>query len=214
MLYVPAPEGLRYLISGRTGPGSGGMVVLAAPLAGTGQAAGGYAAAAGAVLVLLAAAAFAVTRAILRPLREAAALAGNPGQGAGSRLQEVMARLGVPADGHHRRSGMTLARTCGRLQASRAAEAAARRSAAEMSEQLGEACLQLRKSVSIVRGFTQYCRTQDKPPPAGLDRMLQRVTEEIAGMETLVEGLQIAGSADRQPRGFTSEPHRSPGQDQ
>jgi len=196
MLYVYGPDDFRYVISGRTGHGSSGMLVVITGLAGTGQAAAGYAAAAGAVLVLLAAAALALTRVILRPLREAAELAGNAGQDAGDRLDEVMARLGVLANGHHGRSGMTLASTRERLQASHAAEAAAHRSAAGMSEQLGETCLQLRRSASILHGFTEYCRTQDKPPPASLNRMVQRVTGEITRMETLVEGLHMRSAGE------------------
>ena len=74
MLFVFGPDDLRYLISGPAGHGSAGMLVVMAGLAGAGPPAAGYAAAAGTVLVLLAAAAFAVTRAILRP-REAARLA-------------------------------------------------------------------------------------------------------------------------------------------
>jgi hypothetical protein len=141
MLFVFGPDDLRYLISGPAGHGSAGMLVVMAGLAGTGQPAAGYAAAAGTVLVLLAAAAFAVTRAILRP------------------------------------------------QASDAAEAAARRSAADMAGHLEQACLQLRRPAAIVHGFTEYCRKHGRPPPAALDQMMQRVTGEITRMETLVDGL-------------------------
>ena len=79
MLFVYGPDDLRYLISGPAGHGSAGMLVVMAGLAGAGPPAAGYAAAAGTVLVLLAAAAFAVTRAILRPQREAARLAADAG---------------------------------------------------------------------------------------------------------------------------------------
>ena len=109
MLYVYGPDDLRYVIGGRTGHGSSGMLIVMAGLAGTRQAAAGYAAAAAAVLVLLAAAAFAVTRAVLRPLREAAEIAGDASQGAGGRLEDAMTRLGVLANGHHGRYGMMLA---------------------------------------------------------------------------------------------------------
>jgi hypothetical protein len=71
MLFVFGPDDLRYLISGSAGHGSAGMLVVMAGLAGAGPPAAGYATAAGAVLVLLAAAAFAVTRAILRPRLQA-----------------------------------------------------------------------------------------------------------------------------------------------
>jgi hypothetical protein len=210
MLFVYGPDDLRYVISGLAGHGSSGMLIVMAGLAGTGQGAAGYAAAAGIVLVLLAAAAFAVTRAILRPLREAAELAGDAGQGAGGRPGNVMACLGVLAaltHGQHGQHGMTLARMRERLYASHAAEAAARRSAAELSEHLGQTCLQLRRPVSILHGFTEYCRKQGNPPPASLDRMAQQVTSEITRMETLVVGLHRR-SAD-QPAGPDRRPDPS-----
>jgi signal transduction histidine kinase len=188
----------------------------------TGQVAVGCAAAAGTVLVLLAAAAFALTRAILRPLGKAAELAGKAGQGAGDRLEEVMARLSVLANRDHGQCGMTLARMRDRLHASCAAEAAARRSAADLSGQLSETCLQLRRPVSILHGFTEYRRRQDRPPPAGLDRMLQRVTDEITRMETLAEALHMRSASestrpDRRPDPPATDPaayapagHRKP----
>jgi hypothetical protein len=146
MLFVFGPDDLRYLISGPAGHGSAGMLVVMAGLAGAGPPAAGYAAAAGTVLVLLAAAAFAVTRAILRPLREAA---------------------------------------------SHAAEAAARRSAADLAGHLEQVCLQLRRPAAIVHGFTEYCRKHGRPPPPAYDQMMQRVTGEITRMETLVDGLRM-----------------------
>ena len=221
MLFVFGPDDLRYLISGSAGHGSAGMLVVVTGLPGTGQPAAGYAAAAGTVLVLLAAAAFAATRAILRPLREAARLAADAGQGAVGRPWDVMASLSVLAGREHGRYGMAAARMRGRLQASHAAEAAARRSAADMAGQLEQTCLQLRRSAAIVHGFTEYCRQQGTFPPAGLDRMLQRVTGEITRMETLVERLRMrfsrrvhrAGSrarSDRDRPGRPCPPSRHP----
>ena len=132
------------------------MLVVMAGLAGAGPPAAGYAAAAGTVLILLAAAAFAVTRAILRPQREAARLAADAGH-------------------------------------------------------LEQACLQLRRPAAIVHGFAEYCRKQGKPPPAGLDRMLQRVTGEIPRMETVVEGLRMRSTGeptgpDRRPDPTATDP--------
>ena len=211
MLYAYGPDDLRYVISGPAGTGSSGMLIVMTPLAGTGQVAAGCAAAAGIVLVLLAAAAFALTRAILRPLGEAAGLAGKAGQGAGDRLEEVLARLSVLANRDHGRCGMTLARMRERLHASCAAEAAARRSAADLSGQLGQTCLQLRRPVSVLHGFTEYRRRQDRPPPAGPDRMLQRVIDEITRMETLAEGLHMRSASestgpDRRPDPPATDP--------
>jgi hypothetical protein len=42
MPFVPGPDDLRYVIGGRTGHGSRGMLIVMAQLAGTGQAASGY----------------------------------------------------------------------------------------------------------------------------------------------------------------------------
>jgi hypothetical protein len=202
MLFVYGRDNLRYVIGGQAGHGSGGMLIVMAGLAGTGRVAAGSAAAAGIVLVLLAAAAFAVIRVILRPLRPAAGLTGDAGQDAIGRLEEVLARAGIPASGPHGQDAKTLPGIRGRLRASRAAEAAARRSAAGMAGQLARACLQLRRPASIVGGYAGYLRQQHNPPPAGPGQMLHRVAGEITRMETLIEGLPAAGDlagTDRQP---------------
>jgi hypothetical protein len=102
MLFVFGPDDLRYFISGPAGHGSAGLLLVMAGLAGAGPPAAGYAAAAGTVLVLLAAAAFAVTRAILRPQREAAshtaeaAARGSPADLAGH-LEQACLQLRRPA---------------------------------------------------------------------------------------------------------------------
>jgi signal transduction histidine kinase len=203
ILYVYGPDDVRYIINRRPGPGSGGVLVVMTGLASTGRLAAGYAAAAGAVLVLLAGAVLALTRAILRPLRQAAELAESAGPSAGGKPSDGMPRRGLWAgtDGSRWPLGMTLGMTFARMReqlcASRAAEAAARRSADEMSRHLGETALELLRSVNVVRGFTEYYRQQPKPSAARLDRMLQRVADEAAQMETLIEELQapLLGSA-------------------
>jgi signal transduction histidine kinase len=199
ILYVYGPDDVRYIISRRPGPGFGGVLVVMTELAGTGRLAAGYAAAAGTVLVLLACAALALTRAILRPLGKAAELAESAGQAAGGEPSHGMPRGGLWAgtDGSRWPLGMTLTRMPQQLSASRAAEAAARRSADEMSRHLGETARELLRSVNVVRGFAEYYRQQPKPPAARLDRMLRRVANEAAQMETLIEGLEtpLLGSA-------------------
>lgn len=210
MLFVFGPDDLRYVISGRTGHGSGGMLIVMAALAGTGQVAAGCAAAAGTVLVLLAAAAFAVTRAILRPLRTAAGLTANAGQDAIGRL-EVLARTGILANGPHGQDAMMLASIRERLRVSRAAEAAARRSAAGMAGHLAQTCLQLRRPASIVHGHAGYLRQQRKPQSASPGQMLHRVTAEITRMETLAEGCHMPSAGDpartdRQPGPPATDP--------
>ena len=179
ILYVYGADDVKYVISGRPGDGSRGMLVVMAGFAGTGRGSGrlaaGFAAAAGTVLVLLAGAAFALTQVILRPLRQAAGLAESAGQAAAERL-------------------------C----ASRTAEAAARRSAGEMSEHLGETAVELLRSVNVVRGFAEYCRQQPKPPAAQLDRMLRRAADEAARMDTLIQGLG-ARSPEERERGPAGE---------
>jgi hypothetical protein len=182
ILYVYGPDDVRYIVSRRPGPGSGGVLVVMTGLAGTGRLAAGYAAAAGTVLVLLAGAALAVTRGILRPL----------GQAAGP-------------------LGMTLTGMPEQLSAIRAAEAAARGSADEMSRHLGETARQLLRSVHVVRGLAEYYRQQPEPPAARLDRMLRQVADEAAQMETLIAGLEApragsAGPGSRAPRHAAAGP--------
>jgi signal transduction histidine kinase len=166
ILYVYGPDDVQYVISGRTGRGPAGLLVVMARTAGLGrltaQIAASYAAAAGAVLVLLAVAGLALTRAVLRPLREAA-------------------RFGPFAP--------AVATVSERMDASRATEAAARRSMAEMAGRLSEVSQELRTSVSIVRGFAESCRQPGKPRPTAGDPMMRRVADEITRMETLVARL-------------------------
>lgn len=196
MLYVYGSDDLRYVISGPGGPGASGTLLVMTPLAGTGRAVTGYAAAVGAVLVLLAAGAFALTRAILRPLREATGLAGTAGGSALGRLEEVTARVEVLAHRDHGRCSTAMARMRERLQASCADEAASRRSAADMSRQLGQACLQLRRQASILHGLTEYCRQPNRPSPASLDQMVRCFTDEITRMEALTDGLRACSAND------------------
>jgi two-component system OmpR family sensor kinase len=205
ILYVYGPDDVKYLVNVRPGHGSGGMLAVMTGLTGTGpiteRRAADYAAAAGTVLVLLAGAALALTQTILRPLRQAAELAESAGQAADGRLPREMPRRGVRAGADRSRwpFGMMLMRMSEQLRASRAAEAAARRSADQMSEQLGETALELLRSVSVVRGFAESYRQQPKPPAARLDRMLRRVSDEAALMETLIEGLRDSMSIPPPP---------------
>jgi signal transduction histidine kinase len=163
ILFVYGPDDFMYVIGGRTEPGPAGLLVVMTGLAGvghaTGQVAADYAAAAAAVLVALAAAALALVRAVLRPLRQ-------PGE------------LTHAAGGEPRP-----------IRASRAAEAAARQSTAEMAAHLDEVALELRRSVSVVRGFAEYCRQRDPRPSADLDRMAGRAAEEATRIEMLIERL-------------------------
>ncbi len=166
ILYVYGPDDVQYAISGRTGPGPAGLLVVMARTAGLGrltaQIAASYAPAAGAVLVLLAAAGLAMTRAVLRPLRETA-------------------RFGPFAP--------AVAKVSERMDASRATEAAAHRSVAEMTGRLSEVSQELRTPVSIVRGFAESCRQRGKPGPTASDPMMRRIADEITRIETLVAQL-------------------------
>jgi hypothetical protein len=162
ILYAYGPDDLEYVISGRAGHGPAGLLVVMTRVGGTGRLAEADGAAAGAVLVLLAVAGFAVTRAVLRPLRETARFAA---------VQPALARIS------------------GQLDASRAAEAAARRSVTEMTSRLSEVSRELRTSVSIVRGFAEHRRQRGKPLPAVGDPMTRRVADEITRMETLIARL-------------------------
>jgi signal transduction histidine kinase len=93
----------------------------------------------------MAVAGLAVTRAVLRPLRGT------------EQSAAVAAPIAFRA---------TLNRISEQIDASRTAEAAARRSAAEMSERLSEVSLELRTPVSIVRGFVEYYRQRGETASA------------------------------------------------
>jgi signal transduction histidine kinase len=79
-----------------------------------------------------------------------------------------------------------LARISEQMDASHAAETAARRSVTEMTSRLSEVSQELQTSVSIVRGFAEYRRQQSKPLPAAGDQLMRRVADEITRMETLI----------------------------
>jgi hypothetical protein len=207
MMFVYGRDDIRYVISGQAGHGSGGMLIVMAGVAGTGQLAAGAAAVAGSVLVLLAAAAFAAIWAILRPLRAPGGLTVDAGQdaiGAIGRLEEALARVGVPASGPPGQDAMMLAGIRERLRASRADEAAARRSAAGLAGQLARTCLQLRRPAGIVAGYAGYLRQQHKPEPASPGPMLHQVIGEITRLETLIEGLRTPAAGD--PAGTDRQP--------
>jgi hypothetical protein len=159
ILYVYGPDDLMYVIGGRNGPA--GLLVVMTGLAGVGQVTGRVAAG-------YAAAAGAVLVAL-----------------AGAALALVRAVLRPP----RRAAGLDRQAAGGGPPPISAAEAAARRATAEMAVRLGELALDLRTSVNVVRGFAEYCRQRRPPPSAGLDRMTERVAEEVARMDTLIERL-------------------------
>ena len=187
ILYVYGPDDVQYVISGRARRGPVGLLVVMARAAGIGrlteEAAARYAAAAGAVLVLLAVCGLAVSRVVLRPLRETARFAAHTGQAA---ADGQLPQAGSGPDGPF---AAAVASVSEQMAASRAAEAAARRCAAEMARRLSEVSQELRTSVSIVRGFAESCRHRGNPPPAAGDPMMRRVAEEISRIETLVAQL-------------------------
>lgn len=190
ILYVYGPDNVMYVIGGQAGHGSAGLLVVMTGLAGigqiTGRVAAGYAAAAGVALVVLAAAAVALVRAILRPLGRGAELAEAIARAAGGQPQ-LTSRPGVQASGAPGPWLTGLTRIAGQIGASRAAEAAAQRSATEMAGHLDEVALELRTSVNVIRGFAEYYRQRDTRPSAGLDRMMGRVAEEVARMDALTQ---------------------------
>jgi signal transduction histidine kinase len=159
------------------------------------------------VLVMLAAVALAGTQAILRPLREATELAEHAGEAAGEGLACATPRVRADGNQNHWPFGMALARISGQLRASSTAEAAARRSAADMAGRLGEVALEVRRSVNVVHGFAEYCRQRGKPPSADVDRMLQRVADEVTRMETLLDRLDARSVGGATRPDLRPDPH-------
>ncbi len=173
-----AEDNVDYVISRQANHGAAGLLVVMTGLGGlgrlTGRVAAAYATAAGLVLILLGAAGLAVTRTVLRPLRDSSPFGSGPA-----------------AISHQ-------------MDASRTAEAAARRSAAEMADRLSQVSLELRTSISIVRGFAESRLQQGNPPPAAGDPMVRRVADEVTRIETLVARL------DEQPPDNRLRPGRPP----
>ncbi len=202
ILFVYGTEDVEYVISGPAGRGPAGLLVVTAGLAGvdrlTERVAASDAAAAGAVLVLLAVAGLAVTRAVLRPLQapEGQAPEGQAPEGQAPEGQAARAGPGRVRSARGGRSQWSFApaltRIAEQMSASRAAEAAARRSVAEMSGRLSEVGLELRTSVSIVRGFAEYYRQRAKPLSAPCDPMMRRAADEVTRIETLVARLDVS----------------------
>jgi len=155
--YVYGPDNVRYVIGGRTGQGPGGVLVVMAGLAGIGR------------VTHRVAVGYAATAGAVLVLLAVAVLA---------LTRAILRPLRVAA-------GLAEATVTEKMRASGTAEAAARRSAEEMAERLSEVSLELRMPVSVVRGFAEYCR-QREPGPAELDRMMRRVADEAARMETLM----------------------------
>lgn len=167
IMYVYGPDDVMYVIGGRTGPV--GLLVVMTGLTRVGQVTGRVAAG-------YAAAAGAVLVALA---------------GAALALVRAVLRPRRPA------AGLAATGEPGRPQPISAAEAVARRSTAEMAARLGEVALDLRTSVNVVRGFAEYCRQRRPRPSAGLDRMVGRVAEEVARMETLIDRLGPSASPSR-----------------
>jgi len=69
---------------------------------------------------------------------------------------------------------------------------------------LAAAALVLTRAILNAR-FIEYYPGQDSPPPEGVDRMLQRVTDEITRMGTLAEGLRRYSASE------AARPDRRPG---
>jgi hypothetical protein len=65
---------------------------------------------------------------------------------------------------------------------------------AEMSGRLSEVTLELRTSVSIVRGFAEHYRQRGKPLSAAYDPMMRRAADEVTQIETLVARLDVGPS--------------------
>ena len=214
ILYVYGPDNVRYVISGHSGHGASGMLVVMTRLAGIGpvttRVTVSFAATAGAMLVLLVGAALILTCAILRPLRQAAELAQIAGQAAAAELSQLMPAWAVPPAGERSRwlSGMGFTRISEQMDASRAAEASARKSAGQLSSHLAEVSLELRTSVNVVAGFAERCQQRGKPLLADLDRMMRRVTSEVARMEAAIErlGPQPAQTGDLSRARCCTEP--------
>lgn len=180
-------------ISGRSGHGLPGTLVVGTGLDGIGRMKGRLAltglAVGGVVLVLVAVLVAAVTRAGLRPLAEIEDSARAVAAGELSRR--------VPARGAARELGgltrslnLMLGRTGEAFRAHAAAEAATRRYERRMRQAVADVGHGLREPLSVIDGFAEYYWQRGLLGAGEFDRMMRRVEDEAARMSAVISALE------------------------
>jgi hypothetical protein len=194
--FVYGAEDVSIVVSARNLPGLPGLVVVGMNLAGISQATHRFAVddllVAAIVLLLLAVVGARLCRAALRPLR---LIAETAAAAPGEMPPPAPRRPGGGLDGVGLAVGAALVRAGEASGPPAPAVAAARASEERMRQALTDAGDGIRKSLSVIGGFTDYYRSgrAGQPGsglrPADLDRMMARVADEAARMAAAADDL-------------------------
>jgi HAMP domain-containing protein len=191
-------------VTGTARPGTAGTLVVGLDLSSVGRVIREItvrcAAAGGAAVLAVAFLGLAVIRAILRPLARMEKAAAGVVAGGLSRQ--------VP-DGHPRgeAGGLTQSLSRALSQAGQACNAsavaadAARRSSGQMRAVIADTGRELRRPVSVIRGFAEYYRLRGPLTAGELDRMMGRVADEAARVDALIDDLARTGYDQARPPG-------------
>jgi HAMP domain-containing protein len=145
-----------------------------------------------AAVLVVAFAGLAASRAILRPLARAETVAA--GVAAHGLARPVTGdRPGSLAGG----LAQSLNGLLSQLEDARLSTGAARGSSERMRGVLAGACHELRRPVSVVRGYAEYGRLRGALPGCELDRMMSRIAGEVARIDAIISDL--AGGGPHQP---------------
>ena len=185
-------EDSSFHITGKTGTGPAGTLVVGLDLAGVGRAINRLTltglAVSGIALLLLACAAAGAVRVLLRPLKRMAATTAAVASGDLSRRMPV-ARARGDVGSLTRSLNQALDQAELALTTAAASEAAARESAERMRRAVADAGDRLRRPLSVLAGLAEAYRERGGLGPGDLDPTIRRMADEAARMDAVLENL-------------------------
>jgi HAMP domain-containing protein len=197
-----SPQGFYVVITSTARQGQPGTLVIGMDQRGAGQGLGRLAitglAISGVVILAATCLAAVASRAIMRPLTQAAqvltALAADP----------LPRSVPQPPGGEAARLAASLTTMLSQLEhafgTQAAAEAAARASRAQMGRSLTDTGQQLRKPLSILHGIAGSYRRGGQPSANDLDRMMRQLASEAARIDALLQQLPLTPSDPPPPQ--------------
>jgi two-component system OmpR family sensor kinase len=195
-------EGFYLVITGTARRGLPGTLVIGLDLRSAGHAVASLAltilAISGATILAVACLAVVLSRTLLRPFTQAERTLTAVAAG------QLSCRVPERHGGDAGRLAVSLNTMLGQIErASRtraASEEAARRSRGRLCRDIADACHQLRKPLSIVRGIADAYRRDGQASAGELDRMMRRVADETARMAALADELPVTPRDQRPPQ--------------
>jgi signal transduction histidine kinase len=190
--FVYGAEDSSFLVTGESGTGLAGTLVVGLDLAGVGQAVNRltltWLEVSGIALLLLACAAAGVVRILLRPLGRMAETAAAVASGDLSRRMPV-SRLRGEAGRLARTFNQALDQAELALTTAAASEAAARESSERLRRAVADAGDRLRRPVSVLAGLAVAYRERGGSGAGDPERTISRMADEAARMDAVLENL-------------------------